>query len=171
MDAIKNIPQQTTSTESITQQMDHLILAGDRLGLGDVTAFMKEATVTKLQERIDRLEKHLKQAHKIMHDQTVANQAAWIEWQHGRGAEAGMQWIENGLRGPGHIPQDSEPYGKESQAYFDANRCDPMPECICGRPSNQLWMDYGACCDAHMETIKGRVKQGRPVKHEQPDLL
>jgi hypothetical protein len=49
---------------------------------------------------------------------TLAMQAAWIEWQHGRGAEHAMQWIENTLDGPGLIPEP-EP-GQGAQAYFDA---------------------------------------------------
>ena len=43
-------------------------------------------------------------------------QAAWIEWRHGRGAEEGMQWIENTLNGPGLIPNDG---GTDAQAFFD----------------------------------------------------
>jgi hypothetical protein len=31
-------------------------------------------------------------------------------------------------------PDEDEPYGKEAQAYFDANRSDPFPTCTnCGR--------------------------------------
>lgn len=50
----------------------------------------------------------------------AAMQAAWIEWKHGRGADAGMQWIENTLWGPGLIPgEDGKPIGS-AQAFFDA---------------------------------------------------
>lgn len=42
--------------------------------------------------------------------------AAVIEWQHGQGADAGMQWIWNGLRGPGELPPEEE---TQAQAYFD----------------------------------------------------
>jgi hypothetical protein len=42
-------------------------------------------------------------AGKITHNMTVANQAAWIEWKHGAGADSAMEWIENGLIGPGLI--------------------------------------------------------------------
>jgi|GEM_PF-6809487 len=61
----------------------------------------------------------------IIHDLTVANQAAWIEWKHGDGAEAGMQWVENGLAGPGMIPGEDDdddgdnPLLKNAQDYFD----------------------------------------------------
>ncbi|QET71410.1 hypothetical protein [Bordetella bronchiseptica] len=86
---------------------------------------------------------------KIIHNMTVAQQAAWIEWQHGAGAEAGMRWIANGLAGPGHIPEEDEPYGTEAQAYFDANQADPLPACHCGRPSNILHMGNGYCSQEH----------------------
>lgn len=62
----------------------------------------------------------------IIHDMTVANQAAWIEWKHGGGAEEAMQWIENGLTGPGMIPGEADddipeddPILRNAQAYFD----------------------------------------------------
>lgn len=89
-----------------------------------------------------------------VHDQVVANQAAWIEWRHGRGAEAGMQWVENGLFGPGQIPDEDEPYAKEAQAWMDANRAKPFPQCACGRPSNRLWMGHGACSDPCMRAAR-----------------
>jgi hypothetical protein len=74
---------------------------------------------------------------KIVQNLTVAMQAAWIEWKHGKGAELAMQWIENTLDGPGHIPDEEAPWGKEAQAFFDANVSDALPACHCGRPSNQ----------------------------------
>lgn len=91
---------------------------------------------------------------KIIHDMVVANQAAWIEWQHGKGAEAAMTWIHNGLLGHGHIPDETAPWGKEAQAWFDANRAEPFPVCYCGRPSHHLWMGKGACCDEHMREVQ-----------------
>ncbi|MCK8667232.1 ead/Ea22-like family protein [Pseudomonas azerbaijanoccidens] len=42
--------------------------------------------------------------------------ASVIEWQHGEGADAAMQWIWNGLAGPGELPPEDE---IEAQAYFD----------------------------------------------------
>lgn len=102
-----------------------------------------------LDAEIAKLKKAYQELGNMFHDQIVAQQAAWIEWQHGAGAEAGMQWIENGLCGPGHIPDEDEPYGTEAQAYFDANKSDPFPACYCGRPSNILWMGKGFCSDSH----------------------
>lgn len=52
------------------------------------------------------------------HNLVVANQATWIEWKNGEGAEKAMEWVENGLLGPGFIPDAS---GKSAQEYFDAN--------------------------------------------------
>jgi hypothetical protein len=60
-----------------------------------------------------------------IHNLVVADQSAWIEWKHGKGAEAAMEWIENGLRGPGHIPKYN---GETAQEYFNVNvdeRMDP----------------------------------------------
>ena len=39
-----------------------------------------------------------------------------IEWQHGQRADAAMQWIWNGLAGPGELPPEDE---TQAQAYFD----------------------------------------------------
>ncbi|GAB0151791.1 hypothetical protein [Marinobacterium sp. BA1] len=114
--------------------------------------------IEQLHAEVERLTDTNKQFGKIIHDQVVANQAAWIEWQHGKGAEAAMAWVQNGLLGPGHIPDESEPWAKDPQAYYDANKADPFPACHCGRPSNQLWMGHGACCHEHMMEIKRKVK-------------
>lgn len=42
--------------------------------------------------------------------------AAVVEWQKGKGADAAMQLIWNGLRGPGELPPEEE---TQAQAYFD----------------------------------------------------
>ncbi|WP_349984474.1 hypothetical protein ABRP17_016495 [Stenotrophomonas sp. WHRI 8082] len=111
---------------------------------------VKDMTLDQLREEIVKIDRVLQMMGKITHDHVTANQAAWIEWQHGRGADAAMGWIHSGLWGPGLIPDEDEPYGKEAQAYFDANRAQPFPACACGRPSNQLWMGHGACSDPCM---------------------
>lgn len=87
-----------------------------------------------------------------LNDQIVAMQAAFIEWQHGKGAEAAMVWIANTLSGPGLIPDENAPYGKEAQAWFDANNSHPFPVCACGRPSNQMQSGVGGCCIDHLQT-------------------
>ena len=108
----------------------------------------------RLQARVSQLEKSARDLSAMFNDKIVGEQAAYIEWKHGRGANAGMKWIANGLWGPGLIPDDDEPWGKDAQAYFSANKSDPFPVCPCGRPSSQLWMGRGACCREHMADIK-----------------
>lgn len=115
---------------------------------------VKDMTPDQLREEIVKIDRVLQMMGKITHDHVTANQAAWIEWQHGRGADAAMGWIHSGLWGPGLIPDEDEPYGKEAQAYFDANRAEPLPACACGRPSNQLWMGHGACSDPCMKAAR-----------------
>lgn len=110
-------------------------------------------------ERADSFERATQTLSRINHDFTVVMQAAWIEWQHGRGAEAAMSWIHNTLAGPGNIPDEDEPYAKEAQAYFDANRHDPLPTCFCGRPSNRSWMKQGFCSEQHANEAKGRASR------------
>ncbi len=90
------------------------------------------------------------------HDLIVAMQAAYIEWKHGRGADAAMQWIGNTLRGPGLIPGEGEPYATEAQAWFDANNANPMPKCECGRPSNMVGAGVAGCCREHFEAAKNK---------------
>ena len=86
----------------------------------------------------------------IIQDLIVAQQSAWIEWKHGGGAEAGMQWIENGLAGPGNIPDESmSKYYKDAQYFFDEQKSEPFPVCVCGKPSRTMWMGNGYCCEEH----------------------
>lgn len=83
-------------------------------------------------------------------DLIVTMQAAWIEWKHGGGAEEAMAWIHNALWGPGLIPDESEAFSKESQAFWDANRSNPWPDCVCGRPSNRS-TTAGSFCSEECE--------------------
>ncbi|MEB2544324.1 hypothetical protein [Burkholderia cenocepacia] len=92
----------------------------------------------------------------IIHDQTVAMQSAIIEWQHGNGAEAGLNWIVNTLSGPGHLPDFDAPHGKHAQFWFNANQANPMPTCFCGNPSSSLWMGQGFCSDEHYREAKAK---------------
>lgn len=89
----------------------------------------------------------VKMLDELVHDHVVLMQAAYIEWRHGEGADAAMTWIENTLFGPGHIPKETDPYSKDAQAYFDANRSNPFPQCHCGRPSHILHMGRGFCSE------------------------
>ena len=69
-------------------------------------------------DEYEGLKQRLIEANTIINNLIVANQAAWIEWQHGKGAEKAMVWVHNGLVGPGHIPDDDV---VDAQLYFDAN--------------------------------------------------
>ncbi len=118
---------------------------------GDAWAKEDQETLDSMIAEIEKLAEIHRDSCKIIHNLVCANQAAWIEWQHGKGAEAAMGWIHNGLIGPGHIPDEDAPYGKEAQAYYDANCADPLPQCFCGRPSSILYMGKGYCCDEHFK--------------------
>lgn len=91
------------------------------------------------------------------HDLIVTMQAAIIEAEHGGGPEAALDWISNTLMGPGLLPDEDEPWGKDAQRYFSANKSDPFPVCVCGTPSNILWMGKGFCCDAHWKAAKAEL--------------
>jgi hypothetical protein len=117
--------------------------------------------LAEARREIESLKAAVRISNRIMHDQVVANQAAWIEWRHGKGAEAAMNWIQNGLFGPGHIPDENALWGKDSQAWFDAYQYEPFPECACGRPSNILWMGKGACSSECLAVLEEQAeKQG-----------
>ena len=106
---------------------------------------------------LEKLKKSYKQLARMYEDLIVGNQSAWIEWKNGKGAKAGMQWIENSLSGPSLIPSDNEPYFKDPQLYFNANKSDPFPKCPCGNPSSILWMGNGYCCNEHQDMHKDKL--------------
>lgn len=89
-------------------------------------------------------------------DLLVTMQAAMIEWRHGKGAEAALLWIENTLDGPGLLPDPTEPWGTDAQAYMSANRAEPFPACTCGRPSHIAWMGQGFCSDEHYREARAK---------------
>lgn len=127
----------------------------------------RDAEIERLRADAENSKRLVKDLSRIVNDQVVANQAAWIEWKHGRGAEAAMTWVQNGLIGPGHIPDEDAPYGKEAQAWMDANRTEPFPACHCGRPSHQLWMGHGACSEEHMRETRERVAAIAKERHHE----
>ncbi|AXE31585.1 hypothetical protein DK842_17770 [Chromobacterium phragmitis] len=57
----------------------------------------------------------------LLHDNITTMQSAWIEWKHGQGAAAAMEWIENTLSDPGLIPDEDELNSQNAQAWHDAN--------------------------------------------------
>lgn len=116
-----------------------------------------------LRREVERIKRTAKDLCECIHNMIVAQQSAWIEWKHGAGADAAMAWIHNGLVEPGQIPDGDEPYGKEAQAWYDANNANPMPRCFCGRPSNIVWMNQGFCCEAHYQqtVVKYNAENGK----------
>lgn len=114
-----------------------------------------EQLLAERDARIVHLERGIGSGAKIMNDLLVGNQAAWIEWKHGGGTEAAMEWVENSLMGCG-TPEVDEPWAKDAQAWWGANKAEPFPTCFCGRPSSILWMGQGFCGDPHYE--QGRAK-------------
>lgn len=100
-----------------------------------------EARAEALEQEVEQLKQRLEKKHKshfitsqALHNVLVGNQSAWIEWQHGAGAEAAMTWIHNGLAGPGLIPD-----GKEAQPWFDEHQDDryDIPPMIAAKQSAQ----------------------------------
>lgn len=82
----------------------------------EVRAADLEREIAQLKERLEKKHKSHFFTSQALHNVIVGNQSAWIEWQHGAGAEAAMTWIHNSLVGPGLIPD-----GKEAQPWFNAN--------------------------------------------------
>ena len=69
-------------------------------------------------EEIKNLKEQLSIGNCIMHNMIVANQAAYIEHVAGNSDKA-MEWIENGLFGPGHIPENEDK--KSAQEWYNQN--------------------------------------------------
>lgn len=75
-----------------------------------------EQDVRSLMNEIQDLRMLVKEMDLMFGRTLLGMRGAVIEWQHGQGADAGMQWIWNGLRGPGELPPEEE---TQAQAYFD----------------------------------------------------
>jgi len=97
----------------------------ERLEMAKGGIEFRDKTIANLRGQIESFERSNRMVAHILHNNTVAMQAAWIEWQYGEGAESAMEWIENTLAGPGLIPEPDEPFATEAQAYFDANKTEP----------------------------------------------
>ena len=68
----------------------------------------------------DKERESLKMVTDMHHDLLVVMQPTLIEWKHGKGAEAALQWIVNTLTGPGHLPDLDEARARGgAQAWFD----------------------------------------------------
>lgn len=75
-----------------------------------------QAECEKLREDAEATRKSVKLLNYLFARNIIAMQSAVIEWEKGKGAAAGMQWIWNTLFGPGQIPDEEE---TDAQAYFD----------------------------------------------------
>lgn len=106
------------------QQMRALIADDRHAATFQTSGQYRTNLLTAIDEVIRQQHQHNIILGSALHNNGVAMQAAWIEWQHGAGAEEAMDWIHNTLCGPGLIPDEEEPHGTNAQAYFDANVCD-----------------------------------------------
>lgn len=75
-----------------------------------------QAECEKLRRDAEATRKSVKLLNYLFARNIIAMQSAVIEWEKGKGAAAGMQWIWNTLFGPGQIPDEDE---TDAQAYFD----------------------------------------------------
>ena len=75
-----------------------------------------ERDVRSLLDEIQDLRMLVKEMDLMFGRYLLGMRASVVEWQKGKGADAAMQWIWNGLRGPGELPPEEE---TQAQAYFD----------------------------------------------------
>ncbi|QIY81467.1 hypothetical protein [Chromobacterium violaceum] len=87
----------------------------------DVSLECMSIAITALVAGAKLAAQHHQQGQWLLHDNITAMQSAWIEWKHGQGAAAAMEWIENTLNGPDLIPDEDEPNSQNAQAWYDAN--------------------------------------------------
>lgn len=80
----------------------------------DVRSLMAEIDQFKAENEALRMQ--VKELDLMFGRYLLGMRASVVEWQKGKGADAAMQWIWNGLRGPGELPPEEE---TQSQAYFD----------------------------------------------------
>lgn len=74
------------------------------------------STVLALLDEVQDLRMLVKEMDLMFGRYLLGMRASVVEWQQGKGADAAMQWIWNGLRGPGELPPE---YETQAQAYFD----------------------------------------------------
>lgn len=76
----------------------------------------QNAVIAGLKVENEDLRMRVKEIDLMFGHYLLGMRASVIEWQDGKGADAAMQWIWNGLAGPGELPPPEE---KEAQPYFD----------------------------------------------------
>lgn len=74
------------------------------------------AEVALLREEAQYIRMRFKESDLLFGKMILAMRAAIIESQHGKGAEAGIEWLIDALEGPGELPPASE---TDARAYFE----------------------------------------------------
>ena len=87
------------------------------------TTIVSKQEIASIIARLRAAEADVKAAHQRIKEldllfgrYLLGMKASVIEMDHGRGAAAAMQWIINGLEGPGELPPEDE---LDAQAFFD----------------------------------------------------
>lgn len=102
-----------------------LMVQNLREKLADVEALVRAENEqkTEARARIAALEAEIKSGELLTREidllfgrMLLGMRAAVIEEEHGKGADAAMAWIVNGLVGPGELPPEG---ATDAQAYFD----------------------------------------------------
>nr|WP_232967113.1 hypothetical protein [Pseudomonas monteilii] len=74
------------------------------------------AELKTLRENAEAAAMQIKELDLLFGRYLLGMRSAVIEWKKGEGADAAMQWVWNGLAGPGELPPADE---TQAQAYFD----------------------------------------------------
>jgi len=69
-------------------------------------------------EQIKKLKEQLQLTNSIIHNMIVADQSAYIAYKNGD-IDNAFEWIENGLFGPGHLPENNN--NLTPQKWYDTN--------------------------------------------------
>ncbi|AVD89634.1 ead/Ea22-like family protein [Pseudomonas sp. SWI44] len=95
---------------------DYLVAKARSLADAAFIAAASPASILELLDENEALRMQVKEIDLLFGRYLLGMRAAVVEWQQGKGADAAMQWIWNGLRGPGELPPEVE---TQAQAYFD----------------------------------------------------
>lgn len=98
---------------TVTAERDAL---QERLNVADQRVDDLETENAALCQAVKRSAMRIKELDLLFGRYLLGMRAAVIEQEHGQGAESAMQWIINGLAGPGEFAPDD---ATDAQAYFD----------------------------------------------------
>lgn len=98
---------------TVTAERDAL---QERLNIADQRVDDLQAENADLCNTVKRSAMRIKELDLLFGRYLLGMRSAVIELEHGQGAEAAMQWIVNGLAGPGEFAPDD---ATDAQAYFD----------------------------------------------------